>query len=288
MYSVSKNPETMSNTENYNNNKKIDNELKKKEIEEKYGASFSQSGNLPPAIEGQWLESIEQFEQQYSKHETISVWEYIGKPEFKKIDKLAPEKISSELEKLSFIMNKNNIMLDTLREVDEKELYRFITEELFHHEIDNIHIEGMTTNFIYEEFYPNAEYDIEQAFDYLFRMTMAKMENIGGEGYDLLYIDTKSYVDSEGNKVDEKEVIKKINNFLDSFDYFEIISNEIKNIIINEEKSDAKLSFVIGYKGCFYQSFEYILFEGTGTLKLKPCEYGGWSIYNIDMPGLEI
>ena len=278
----------MSNIDDYNYNKKIDNELKKKEIEEKYGARFSQTGDLSPELESKWLESIEQFEQQYDNRETISVWQYIGKPEFKKVEELGFGEISSELQKLFGIMNDNNVVLDTLCEVDDNELYRFITEELFLYKMDNMRIKGMTSNFIYEEFHPNAEYDIEQAYDYLFSMTMSKMKNIGGEGYDLLYIDTKNYRDSKGNKVDEREVIKKINRFLDSFDSFEILSNEIKNIAFNKEKTNAQLSCEIHYTGRFKNSSEQVVFKGKGMIKFKPCQYGGWDMYHIDIPGLEI
>jgi len=40
-------------------------------------------------------------------------------------------------------------------------LYRFITEELFKEELDDIKIEGMTHHYIYEEFHPNHEHDIK-------------------------------------------------------------------------------------------------------------------------------
>jgi hypothetical protein len=43
--------------------------------------------------------------------------------------------------------------------VTARELYRFTTEELFEHEIDDINIPGMISGFIYDEFYPDYEYD---------------------------------------------------------------------------------------------------------------------------------
>jgi hypothetical protein len=69
--------------ENHSNdyyNKKIDIELRKKELESKYGASFSESESLSPELESKWLDNIEQFEQQYDNAESITVWEYIGNP----------------------------------------------------------------------------------------------------------------------------------------------------------------------------------------------------------------
>lgn len=278
----------MNNPKNDDYNQKIDNELKKKELENKYGAHFNQESNISPELESEWLNNIEQFEQQFSISETTSIWKYMGEPTFKKIHELEPEEISVELQRLFEIMDENNIHLDTLCDVDETELYRFITEELFVYEINNVQIEGMYSCFTYEDFHPNAEYDIEQAYNYFFRMTMAKMENIGGDGYDLLYIDTKNYLNSKEEKLDEKVVIEKINNFLDSYDYFEIISNQINKIIINKDNTDAQLSCNIHYKGCFNKCSESITFKGHGIFKLKPSEYGGWDIYHLKIPGLEI
>lgn len=269
-------------------NKKIDLELKKKELAEKYGAKFGQAGNLPPELENEWLNHIEQFEQQYKDAKQTTVWEYLGKPDFRKVSDIDLDKIPIELKRLMDYMNENNIALDTLCDVEDRELYRFITEELFVHEIDNMHIEGMMTCFTYEEFHPNAKHDIEMAFDYFFRMTLAKMKNIGGEGYDLLYIDKENFVDSDGKNPGKKQVKKRINTFLDTFDYFEVVSNEIMAVNINQEQTDAKLIFDIEYKGCFNNSPECITYKGRGNFWLKPSKYGGWSIYRIDMPGLQV
>lgn len=269
-------------------NKKIDNEIKKKEMEKKYGASFGGSGDLPPEVESNWLRSIEEFEKQFEGAKRTTVYDFMGQPPFKKLDELQPAEVSDELKGLYDMLGRNNISLDTLREVADEELYRFITEELFEHEIDDMRVPGMMTCFTYEEFHPNAEYDIEMAYDYFFRFTLAKMENYGGEGYDMLYVDTERYEDTKGEVIPKKRVVDAINNFLASIDSFEIITNEIKSIEINDEETDAVVNFYIDYKGLFANSKETIDFKGNARFKLKPSEYGGWSIYHIDMPGLKI
>lgn len=278
----------MKDKEQYNYDQKIDNELKKKELTEKYGAQFSQDSKISPEMESEWLKHIEQYEDQFNKHEKIAVWQFIGKPEFKNVEEIKHYEIEQELDRITSIMNKSNVVLDTLCEVDDKELYRFITEELFLYEMDNIQVTGMTSCFIYEEFHPNAEYDIRQAFDYLLSMTMGKMDNIGGDGYDLLYIDTKNYQDANGNKLKEESVINKINNFLNSFDYFKVHLNEIISINFNEDKTSAELYFEIEYFGNYTNRKDAAVFKGNGMAKLKPSEYDGWDIYHIDLPGLVI
>jgi len=278
----------MSKKEDDYYDKKIDNELKKKELEQKYGAHFSEFSELPPEMENQWLNSIEEFEKQFDNAKRTTVWEYMNKPDYKKKDELKPHEISNELNRLFELLAENNISLSTLCEVEDAELYRFITEELFQHEMDDIRIPGMMSCFTYEEFHPNAKLDIEEAIDYFFRMTMAKMENIGGDGYDLLYVDTDNHKDSDGNKIDKQKVIDCINNFLDSFDSFEVVTYNEKTFEINQEKTDAKVTFTIHFKGLFENSSETCDFKGDGCFKLKPSKYDGWEMYHIDFPGLSI
>ncbi|MGM0531101.1 MAG: hypothetical protein ACQER7_07095 [Bacteroidota bacterium] len=134
-------------------NKKIDNELKKKEIKDKYGGQFNEPNELPADVEKEWLDQMEQFEKQFENAKSITVWEYMGNPSFKTLDELLPEEISSELDRLMNLMRKKSIDLCTLCEVDDAVLYEFITGEFFQHEMDDISIPGMTHNFIYEEFH---------------------------------------------------------------------------------------------------------------------------------------
>lgn len=267
--------------------KKIDNELKKKELEEKYGAHFSDKSSLQPEVESEWLNSIEAFEDQLENAERITVYEYLKKPAFKKVLENEGE-LSVELDYLFQLLHKGNISLDTLCEVDDEEIYRFITEELFDYEVDNMAIPGMTMCFTYEEFHPNAKLDIEQAFEYFFNGTMGKMKNIGGDGYDMTYVDIENYKNAAGLILKKQQVTSKINNFLSSFDSFQIISNEINDLSVDEEKQKAQIHFTIIYNGIIEKSKDTFQFKGKGCFKLKPSEYGGWDIYNIDMPGLKI
>jgi hypothetical protein len=268
---------------------RIDNGLKKKEMEEKFGAKFGSIGDISPEIEKEWLKSIEAFEEQYRNSKRVSVWAKIGKPEFKKIEDLQADEVSIELERLFDILGKNHVSLNTLCKVEDRELYRFITEELFVHMINDIKIEGMISCFTYEEFHPNARLNIEHAFDYFFRFTMAKGKRIGCEdGYDMLYIDTDNYEDINGKILEKEKVKKTISNFLNSFDRFEIISIEIQSCEINKEENDALIKFFIHYRGLFDNSNELVEFKGNAAFKFRPGVYGGWEIYNIDLPGLKI
>jgi len=144
-------------------NLRFENEIKKIKLSREHGAHFSESdetSNLNPRLEAEFLDYVEQFEKAYDDCKQIPVYDFIGKPKYKKAEDIPDKEIQSELEKIMLVMNKNGIYLDTLCEVDDRVLYRFITEELFLYETDDIKVAGMMCNFIYEEFHPNHEYDI--------------------------------------------------------------------------------------------------------------------------------
>lgn len=115
---------------------------------------------------------------------------------------------------------------------------------------------------------------------------MGKMDNIGGTGYDMLYIDVENHEDSAGNKINKQKVVDSINNFLDSFDSFKVVSYNEKDFEMNPEKTDAKVTFSVHYKGLYENSSESHSYTGDGCFKLKPSEYGGWEMYHINLPGL--
>ncbi len=92
----------------------------------------------------------------------MTVYDFIGKPPFKPWDSLTPEQIGTELKRLQSIMAKNAVALDCICRYDDIVIYRFLTEELFSHEMDLIRIPGMTHHFIYEEFHPNHDHDLRQ------------------------------------------------------------------------------------------------------------------------------
>lgn len=278
----------MANDKNDDINQQIELGLKKKHLNETYSADFTHASDLEPDVEMAWLESIEAFEEQFSKRETIQMWHFIGCPSFTKMDDMGDAELSIELTRLMGLMTANGVVLDTLCKVNDREIYRFITEELFVYEMDNVRIKGMNSCFIYEEFHPNAEYDIKACFDAFWTRTMKKWQAYGGGEYDLMCLDINGFLDKDGVAVDAPTVKSKINSFLDAFDYFEVRSQQIERLDISQTKTDAELHFRVVYVGCFDGCPDKFPFDGTGLFRLRPSKYGGWDIYAIDMPGLVI
>ncbi|MEO8446052.1 MAG: hypothetical protein ABI528_01080 [bacterium] len=139
----------------------IENDLMKAKLTAEFGMS-SLNSSLDPQTENEWLNYIYEWEKQFAEEKRISVYDRIGKPDFKKYDELPPNKVVKELERLLALMQENAIIVHCICDYDVSTMYKFITEELFQKEIDDIRIKGMNTNFIYEEFHPNHEYEIRE------------------------------------------------------------------------------------------------------------------------------
>ena len=246
---------------------RIENEIKKIKLTLERGAHFSESdgtNNLDPRLEAEFLDNIEQFEKAYDDCKQISVYDFIGKPEFKKIDEISDEAISQELQKLMDLLSEHSIDLHTICEVEDRELYRFITEELFLHETDDIRVDGMMHNFIYEEFHPNHEYDIrEHSTDFM--MSFLDKES----DYYPMFL-TKEAQDSN--------VLK---NFRDAFTSFSLEHFEITSICFDEEKSN--VNFNINFSGTIEGSAKTQKFSGEGKLELLYM-YDFWCIQSVEFP----
>ena len=143
------------------------NDATQKELSEKFGAQFGEGETkIPPEVESQWLNNIEDYERQYQNAKRVTVREYVGNPEFKPLDQIFQEQLGTELDKALEYLESHNVGVDFLCDVPDDAAYEFVTKELMDHEMDDLHLPGWTTRFIYEEFHPNDEYDAERFADH--------------------------------------------------------------------------------------------------------------------------
>lgn len=143
-----------------------ENKFKRIKIELEHDGVFgNMNADIPPEIESMFLDNIMQFENQYKNAKKITVLEKVGNPTWIKSQELSPKQLQEELERLSVILENSGIVVEVLYEYPNEILliYDFITLELFNEETDDISIEGMTSNFIYEEFHPNYYEDLRKA-----------------------------------------------------------------------------------------------------------------------------
>ncbi len=261
------------NPDDEKNRLRQENEEKKKQLEEEFGANYWSPSNksaLPPEIENEFLNHIMDFENLYKDAKRVTVYEFIEKPPYRKLGEMSDEEVSEELENLLNYMNEHQVNLDTLCEVDDRELYRFITQELFLEEKDDVHIPGMMSCFTYEEFYPNHAYDITRYANEFFTSYLDKSTEFST--HDL---------STEATNEDWHK------HFRDAFSKFEIKQFEILTVNFDIEKEKAEVEFHCEFTGYVDGSHEALLFKGKGEIRFV-YQWGFWYVDSIKMPESEV
>jgi hypothetical protein len=139
-------------------NLRIENEILRLKLQVQFGGiSSAVSDDISPEEENRFLRHVLAFEEQYANAALKKVYEMIGCPAFEKADALDDLAISRELERIERLMAQNNIELNFLKPRDDRFKYRFITEEMFEYEIEDIKVPGMINCFTYEEFHPEQK-----------------------------------------------------------------------------------------------------------------------------------
>jgi hypothetical protein len=143
---------------------KAENDFLKMKMMLERGAEFEKTEKgqeLPADIENQFLRNIMEFEKQFDQHKITTVYDKIGRPaQFKPVNEIPDEEIEKAWNGLYSYMLDHGIDLTANNpKITARELYRFATEELFEHQTDDINISGMISGFIYDEFYPDYEYE---------------------------------------------------------------------------------------------------------------------------------
>ena len=246
---------------------RMENELKKMKLMLEHGAVFSEptgENHLDPGLENAFLNSVEEFEKNYQSADSIALYDFIGRPEYTFTHMIPDSQISEHLAQITNILSENEIRLDTICQVDDREVYRFITEELFLHEMENMRIKGMMHCFIYEEFHPNHEYDIRQHCTDGIRSFLNKKSD---------YYTTFFTKEAENDPW--------LKSFRDSFKSFSIKHFDILDLTFDEE--NATVVFTIDFTATIDGSGEKQHYSGKGSMELV-YRYDFWCIQKIIFP----
>jgi len=170
------NPEKFSNDPK--ENLRLENEILRIKIKTELGGDYESDENLPPELENEFLKNILAFEHRYAKIKMVKIADLLGNPVVVKAAKLNDKNIIKAYNDLEELLAQKNIVVEFTRPRDDRFKYRFITEELFEHETDDMEVPGMTKYFNYEEFHPDHEaeisdYTIKFLADWFVRKTEA-------------------------------------------------------------------------------------------------------------------
>ena len=244
-------------------------------IEPEYGTEGGDPSELQPAMENQWLNNISSFEQDYKYAKRIKVFDFIGRPAFKKLDDMKPEQIGGELQRVQSIMEEKGIALDFNSDYDNAIIYRFLTEELFEHEIDDVSAKGMVTHFMYEEFHPNHDHDLRRYADEFIEIVFRKKWG---------RFDSHCFarnVAFKGSDYDGEGIASIIQAYQEAHDLFLVEQFQIQDVKFDLIKEQAEVHARIRYRT---QGNGNGFFEGTCRINFH-FQWGYWYISGFRLPG---
>jgi hypothetical protein len=204
----------------------LENELLILKLKAEFGAECS-SGHekIPPDIVNEFLRSVYDFENNFRKEFlAIKLFEKLGRPCVRKADTIPETDIKNELTRLHKLLNQHKIQLDVLGEYPDRQIYRFITEEFFHEEIDVPDIEGYTLHYCYEDFHPNYELEIRQrSMEFLLQWFSRQLGEYSWQLAD-------PFIHPDGREFAKEYILKRIRNVFHAYVQYNNCSYVINEI----------------------------------------------------------
>jgi hypothetical protein len=139
---------------------RIENDILKLAMQAEFGAEFMDFADIPPEVENNFLKMVRKIEEMEREAPLISVFDFVGRPLVPLSDEIAEDSINAELEKLYAVLEGNDLSLVSIRDYPPRHMYKFITEELFPFEMQDVRMPGMVGIFCYEDFHFEPEEDI--------------------------------------------------------------------------------------------------------------------------------
>jgi hypothetical protein len=261
----------------------IENEIMKIKLQMQFGDDFMMktNGSLPPEIENQFLKQIMAYEDNHKNVEEVTVFERIGKPDFKKVDELNADEIGVELIRVNELMESKGIMLNICDgPYEDAVIYQFITEELFLENVEKEFVENSMCNFIYEEFHLNDKAEIT-------KNTVQFMEHwFAREFTEHSYELANPMITAEGKVMPLPDLFKKMSLFFEAFEDFKnhkFMIGEVSFELHGEDGGMGHAEGLVKYDAVL-DNGEVIHFEGGYKLYMQR-QGNWWDIFYFVMPG---
>ncbi|ANH82817.1 hypothetical protein A8C56_19145 [Niabella ginsenosidivorans] len=280
---------TMDTFEQMSDDEKLraENDFLKMKLMLEHGAHFGDISDNPddlsPEMENQLLNNVMALEEQFAKeHKTIKVFDKIDRPQhFKPVAAIPGKDIKHAWEELSNYLNKYGIDLAVCSpNISTRELYRFTIEELFEYEMDDINLPGWTTNFIYDEFYPDPVYDNSRLVQ---QDLLGDLFSTNDLFCEMQYTEEGFYFNGTWYNT-FKNYSEKINRFKSLFDEIELEECTVNSCTVNENDC-----CVTGnYKAVAQSANSKTTFSGNFTVGLIKDDAGYWNMKDIEIEGFNL
>lgn len=254
-----------------------ENELLKLKMMAEFGGDFMGGEDLPPDVENQFLKQVMSFHKKHDTSKVTTIYHFIGEPEFNHVNDLSDKEVVKELKRLMKLMNKNGVSLSVLAETPKREVYRFITEELFKHEIEDVRVRGWVNQFVYEEFHPNPEYDVRTSVFYC-------LQSIFNRGH--VFVDdhySEDMKDSIGLSMEVEEFREKIEGFWSRYNNVKLDQYDLVKVEIDKDAGVANVVCNVSYKTQSEKGRKYKTEDTVVELNLMRSKYldSWWEINQV-------
>ncbi len=253
---------------------RIENELKALNLELTFGANTFISGDAPPEIISQWLDNVKNYEEEYVNAPKVTVYEFIGQPDIRPLEKLESEELELAIERIVKLLEEKCVLIDRPEHLSPRGYYRFLTEEFMQHSITHHSAPGMMHFFNYDEFHHDGpEFIKEHVSEFLL---------------DLLNLDS----DFEGvwlseNCRDDHDAITRSEVML-RCNTFRALHRELKPLAFQPESVQVHDGTMYLFFGIAWEATplngEKQKNEGLGICQLG-WEDGEWMVQGVNMPG---
>ena len=246
---------------------RFDNELKRIKLKLEHGMEFSKPENdseLPPEIEGKFLDYVSAFEKALENARQTTVGELMGSPVWRPEEEIPDEEIGQALDDAMDLLAEHHLSLTAIHEVSDRELYRFISGEMMEEEIDDMDVPGMMTCFTYEDFHPNHPAEVAyQAKAFMLAFLQKQEEGKWG-------------VETAPELLDDL----RLRGFWEGFDYFQDIHIEVAGVRVEGERAWVELNTqFLGSVGG-----EAVHFSGKAALEFQYETEICWVIHALTLP----
>jgi hypothetical protein len=263
---------------------KVENEVIKMKLMLEHGAEFRYSEEAPPLsaeTEHEFLNYIMDFEQQEALAREGTVFEVLGRPQhFPDVDLVSDDEITEVLQDLLQYMKGRGIELTVFSpNVTAREIYRFVTRELFEHRMLHMNMPGMITCFIYDEFHPDHPYEnsrtaVNECLKEIFQDDELQ--------WTFQYEQTLRINDHKDLTIDLFR--RLINKFKKKFNHIEPLSFDTTECLITGDHCVVSGKYEI----CFTTKDEHLLRMGQWNITFRYWdELDIWMIYEIQVEGIE-
>ena len=120
--------------------------------------------NFKVEDDSEFLNEMKEFEKQHEGSKIVNVYKLIGKPSFKKFTELDKDTLKTEYQKFLTLLDTRNIIVHFKNDYPIKEKYRFVTEEIFSQDAEDVKGTNLHVNFIYEDFHPDMDEDEDEEY----------------------------------------------------------------------------------------------------------------------------